>query len=343
MLNGFSDVKRRLVRNVRSHGRAIGGRSTPRPIRPPVAVYSAHMPIYCYYISYAAVACIYKAPYQMGRHRPDLLAGSAVDLPPLHTQPAIDNTMKTLVRVVVLTMLLPLLGLAQDAKKDGAKAPAKGTLSVFRIIPKPGHDEALKSALRAHAQKFHTGNWKWRVSAILTGPDAGGYQVSEGPNSWTDLEGRGDLGADHSKDFETTIMPHAERMTPEMYATYQETASTVNADAWSTKTVVTHYYVKPGCGPALLALLRALKAPAEKAGLNIAVWQTFNSGQMQLIVSRRLKNGFKDFDAGGMTIRASFDSVHGDGAFERGLAEMGRLCDRIEGEMIEHEPNLGSP
>ena len=109
---------------------------------------------------------------------------------------------------IMLMMLIPLIGFAQEAKKDG---PKKETINSYRIFPKDGHDAALKAALAAHAQKFHTGNWKWRVSEILSGPDMGAYMIVEGPNSWTDLDGRGDLGPDHQKDYDTNILPHVEK------------------------------------------------------------------------------------------------------------------------------------
>jgi hypothetical protein len=251
--------------------------------------------------------------------------------------------MKTLLRIVATAMLLPVIAPAQQATKEAPKPPTKGTLSVFRVVPKPGHTVALESAMRAHAQKFHSGNWKWRVSQIITGPDSGGYQIAEGPNSWTDIDGRGDLGAEHSKDFETAILPHVERMSPEMYATYEESASNVAAEAWSTKSVITHYYVKPARGAALLSIFRTFKAVGDKAGLNVVVWSSFNSGPGQYIVVRRLKNGFKDFDAGLPTLRSVYDSMHGAGAYERALDEIARCTERIESEIIEHKPELGSP
>src|SRR3972149_3304372 len=141
---------------------------------------------------------------------------------------------------VIFMMLFPLLGFTQEAKKE---APKKGTLSSYRVLAKEGHNTALKAAIAAHAQKFHTGNWKWRVSEILSGPDSGAYLIVEGPNSWTELDSRGALGPDHQKDYETNISPPAEKTSPEMYATYQEEVSTVTAGAFSpTKTLIRPVY-----------------------------------------------------------------------------------------------------
>jgi hypothetical protein len=55
----------------------------------------------------------------------------------------------------------------------------------------------FEKALANHAQKYHTGDVKWRVWSIQSGPDAGGYMVTEGPNNWTALDSRGDISAEH--------------------------------------------------------------------------------------------------------------------------------------------------
>lgn len=241
----------------------------------------------------------------------------------------------------ILAMLLPL-GVFAQATAAPAAAPKKNTINVYRVIPKDGHAEAIEKALAAHAQKFHSGNWKWRVSAILTGPDGGGYQITEGPNSWTDIEGRGDLGAEHTKEYDANVLPHVERSSPEMYVTYVESASTVAAAAWSTKSVIIHLYYKPGRGPATLELLKAYKKAWEKAGQNYVVWTTASSGEPQYIVVRRLKEGFKDFDMSSPSMRDTFDAANGAGAFDKANEEASRSLDRTVAEMIEFKPELSS-
>jgi len=75
------------------------------------------------------------------------------------------------------------------------QAQEKATLSTYRVFPKQGKDAALKKAIADHAAKYHTGNWKWRVFNVLSGPDQGSLQINEGPNSWTALEGRKDISS----------------------------------------------------------------------------------------------------------------------------------------------------
>lgn len=241
---------------------------------------------------------------------------------------------------IALMLLVPMIGFAQDAKKEG---PKKATISVERIIAKDGEDAALKAAIGAHAQKYHTGNWKWRVSEILTGPDAGGYQIVEGPNSWTHFEGRGDLGAEHLKDYETNIAAHTKKHLAAQYYTYKADLSTVAAsDYSSTKTLITRVFVKPGRSPAYMESLKTWKKVWEKRGANVAVWSLFYSGESCFIIAHRLKNGWKDLDEDTPHIRKVADEIGGPGTFDKLMEANVANIDRIVGEMIEFKADLSS-
>jgi hypothetical protein len=248
--------------------------------------------------------------------------------------------MKTLLRVSLVLALLPLIASAQAPAP--ATAPKKETISTFRIWPKAGHEDQLKAAITAHAKKWHTGPWAWRVYEVLTGEDGGAYHIVEGPNSWTDIEGRGDLGAEHTKDFPTNILPHAEKISPESFMTYNSEASTSPAGNFSTKAVITQYYPKPGRISHLLAQLRQVKASAEKDGINVAIWVSAASGDPRVAFVRRLKNGLKDYDDSTATMRATMDAIYGNGAYERHLEELEANVSRITGEMIEYQPALST-
>ena len=100
-------------------------------------------------------------------------------------------------KYLLLLVLIPFIGFSQT----------KNVVSVRRFFPKLDKVLELEKALTAHAQKYHTGDWKWRVFEISSGPDAGGYHVVEGPNSWTTLDSRGNLGAEHTADLAKNILP----------------------------------------------------------------------------------------------------------------------------------------
>lgn len=247
--------------------------------------------------------------------------------------------MKLLLRSMLL-LLCPLALLAQEAKKE---APKKETLNAYRIFAKDGHSSALRAALTAHALKFHTGNWKWRVSEVISGPDSGALMIVEGPNSWTDLDGRGDLGPEHQKDYETNIAPHVEKTTPEVYQTYQAELSTVASGAFApTKTLISHIITKPGRGPAEFATLQMWKKVWEKRGINVVVWSSFFSGEPGYTVVYRLKDGWKDLDTNTPSNRQVADEVWGPGGFDRLQDDAARNIARTYGEMIEFKPELSS-
>ena len=82
-------------------------------------------------------------------------------------------------KIFLLCLLVPILGISQP----------KNVSSADRVFPKVDKVLEFEKALGAHAQKYHKGDFKWRVLAIQTGPDAGGYQITEGPTSWEAIDG----------------------------------------------------------------------------------------------------------------------------------------------------------
>ena len=91
-------------------------------------------------------------------------------------------------KLFLFCMLLPLLGVSQT----------KNVVSVTRVVPKVDKVLEFEKALTAHAQKYHTGDWKWRVFEIQSGPEFGAYHITEGPLSWEAVDGRGNLGTEHN-------------------------------------------------------------------------------------------------------------------------------------------------
>ncbi|MES2128262.1 MAG: hypothetical protein V4463_13405 [Pseudomonadota bacterium] len=235
---------------------------------------------------------------------------------------------------VILALLFPLFAQAEPPKAE--------TLTVDRIWVKDGHMDAFKKAIAAHVKLYHTGNWKWRTYDVLSGPDGGALQINEGPNTWTDMEGRGDLSAAHTKHYDTAVLPHLAKYSPTLYMTYDDKLSTTALGNFSTKAVITRIIVKPGRGMAYTAALKTNKAVWEKLGRNVAVWRSFASGQQQVSVVTRLKQGFKDFDVDQGTYVAAYDSVNGAGSYEKYLEEMARDVDSATGEMIEYKPEMSS-
>jgi hypothetical protein len=241
---------------------------------------------------------------------------------------------KKLVALLLLVVALPLaFSQAQD----------KATLSSHRVMAFPGKDEALKKAIADHAAKYHTGNWKWRVFSVLSGPDEGAYQVNEGPNSWTTLEGRKEISDEHMRDYEKNVLPLVEHRVPETYLVYQRDLSSDSAIGPMKKALLRHMYLKPGKGVRLRSHLETWKKVWVKMGLKVAVWSSFYSGQPQFVVAYRLPQGWIDLEQPlGKKMRDTFDEIAGAGAYARYLEDLDGYVDKIVEEMIELLPEVSS-
>ena len=237
--------------------------------------------------------------------------------------------------IVLLFFLVTSLALSQ--------AQDKATLSSYRVLAKPGKDAALKKAITDHAAKFHTGNWKWRVFMVLSGPDEGAYQINEGPNSWTVLEGRKDISDEHTRDYETNILPLVERNTPQMYLVYQRALSSDSAVGPMKKALLRHIYPKPGKGARIYNYLSTFKKVWEKLGMKVAVWSSFYSGEPQYVVAARLPQGFIDLEQSmGQKIREGYDELAGAGSYYRYLEDLDLYVDKVVEDMIELLPEASS-
>ena len=93
-------------------------------------------------------------------------------------------------------LFLPLLGTAQT----------KTLLTSNRLFAKNDKAVEFEKALANHAQKYHKGDVAWRVWTIESGPDAGGYLVTEGPTTWSTMDGRADISAEHTSDWEKNVL-----------------------------------------------------------------------------------------------------------------------------------------
>jgi hypothetical protein len=241
---------------------------------------------------------------------------------------------KFIVLFFALCLILPLAA---------SQAQEKATMTSDRVMPKPGKDAALKKALADHVAKYHTGNWKWRVFSILSGPDAGAYMLNEGPNTWTALEGRKDISDEHTRDYEANVLPLVEGNNPALFLVFQKDLSCDSSGGKFTKALLRHIYPKPGKGPRLAEHFKTLKAVWQKLGMQVVVWTTFYSGEPQFVLSYRLPHGFVDLEQSRMkAIREGYDEIAGAGAYARYLEDLDKYVVRISEEMIELLPDVSS-
>lgn len=255
--------------------------------------------------------------------------------PPITTYPLFLNHQnhQNMRKIFLLCLLIPLFGIGQT----------KNVVNSFRIFPKPDKNAELEKALAAHAQKYHTGNWKWRVFEIQTGPDAGGFHVTEGPLSWGEFDSRGDLGADHTADWNKNVAPHTTGMGSQSYGAFNEELSTVQLTDFSDKIIINHMYPKPGKIIGATDLIKKLKKVWLAGNESVAVYSSVASGEPQFSLVTRLKAGLKELDPSyRKPLPERYNTVHGEGSWNYYLAEYAEHVEKRWSEMLFLRADLSS-
>jgi hypothetical protein len=225
-----------------------------------------------------------------------------------------------------------------------AQAQENTVLNSYRVIPKPGKDRELKKALTDHAAKYHKGDWKWRVFQILSGPDEGAYQMNEGLTSWTTLEGRKDISDEHTRDYETTVLPLIDKTLPASFSRYEGDLSTSQYAGKFKKVLIRHYYLKPGKMTQFKTTLATWKKVYEKTNKNVTVWSSFFSDQPQITIAFRLAEGWADIDhVPANEFATTYDQLYGAGANTKNMEVVSQCVERILDEMYEFLPEVSSP
>ena len=238
--------------------------------------------------------------------------------------------MKTL---CFLLLLIPFLGISQN----------KNVISASRLFPKVDKQLEFEKALATHAQKYHTGDVKWRVFQIQSGPDAGGYHVVEGPKSWESEDARGDINVAHNNDWHKSVTIYLTDKGSHGYSVYVDSLSTVAIGDYSDKVQITHVYPKPGCSAKVLTMIKNLKAAWKADGITVAVYEVNASGEPQFALARRYKQGLKEKEDG---YRKSFvdtyEKIHGKGSWAIFNDNLKEYCDTTWSELLFYREDLSS-
>ena len=232
-----------------------------------------------------------------------------------------------------LLLLVPILGMSQT----------KNVVTSDRYFPKADKVLEFEKALAAHAQKYHTGDWKWRVYEIQSGPDAGGYHVSEGPTSWATLDGRGNLGTEHNNDWNKSVAIYLTARTEVNYAVYLDSLSTVALTNFSDKIIITHMFPKPGMVNGALDLVKRLKKVWTDGNENVAVYQAVSSGNPQIITVTRLKEGLRELaDGFRKPMPERYNTANGAGSWDTYLADYAKSVESRWSEILFLRADLSS-
>ncbi len=236
-------------------------------------------------------------------------------------------------KILLICMLVPIIGISQN----------KNVVTANRVFPKADKVLEFEKALATHAQKYHSGDWKWRVFTIQSGPDAGGYHITEGPNSWESLDSRGNLGTEHNNDWNKTVTIYLTDKTSTSYSVYQDTLSTVALTDWADKISITHIFPKIGWGNKIREMIVNSKAAWQAGDESIAVYQSSSSGPAQYTIVTRYKQGLKERAPNyRKPFKDRYEAAHGADSFDNYLEVFRTYASDVWSELLFYRADLSS-
>lgn len=236
-------------------------------------------------------------------------------------------------KLFFLLLLAPLLGTAQ-----------KNVVTANRVFPKVDKVLEFEKALATHAQKYHTGDWRWRVYEISSGPDAGGYHIAEGPDSWELLDSRGNLGAEHNNDWNKNVTIYLTDRGSTSYSVYQDSLSTVALGDFTDKISIMHVFPKIGWTNKTRDLIRMMRGAWKLDNTTVAVYASSGSGPTQYSLVTRYKNGLKEraMVPGAPSFKDNYEKANGSGSWDGYLEILRNYVDNIWSELLEYRADLSS-
>ena len=236
-------------------------------------------------------------------------------------------------KLLFFCLFIPLFGMGQT----------KNIVNSNRYFPKADKVLEFEKALAAHAQKYHTGDWKWRVYEIQSGPDAGGYHVAEGPTSWEASDTRGNLGAAHNTDWNKTVAVYLTDKASSVYSVFVDSLSNVQLTDYSDKIIINHMYPKPGMINGVIELVKRLKNVWKSGNESVAVYQAVSSGEPQMITVTRLKGGLKELaDGYRKPLAERYNAANGAGSWDNYLADYSKYVESRWSELLFYRADLSS-
>jgi hypothetical protein len=236
-------------------------------------------------------------------------------------------------KALFLLLAIPVLGASQT----------KNVVSTNRVFPKIDKVLEFEKALTAHALKYHTGDWKWRVFEIQSGRDAGGYHIVEGPTSWTTLDTRGNLGTEHNNDWNRTVAINLTDKSSAGYSVFVDSLSTTGLNQYTDKIIINHIFPKPGMVNSLREMVIKMKKAWVAGNENVAVYSSIASGEPQLAIVSRLKDGLKELEGNyRKPMPDRYNETNGVGSWDQYLKDYAMIVENRWSEMLAYRADLSS-
>ncbi len=243
------------------------------------------------------------------------------------------NRKISIFKTVIVALVIPILGLSQT----------KNVISTHRIFPKVDKVLEFEKALAAHAQKYHKGDVTWHVFGIQSGPDIGGFHITEGPKSWESEDTRDNLGEEHNLDWNKSVAIYLTDKQSGGYSVYLDSLSTIALGDFSDKINISHVYPKIGQGDNVINMIKKLKKTWDASGVSVAVYSASSSGKSQYTIVTRYKQGLKeradDFRA---PFKARYEAANGAGSYAQYLKDAAEFIDENWSELLFMRKDLSS-
>lgn len=219
----------------------------------------------------------------------------------------------------------------------------KNVISTHRVFPKIDKITEFEKAVAAHAQKYHSGDNHWRVFAIQSGPDIGGYHITEGPKSWESEDTRGDISPEHQTDWNKNVAVYLTDRQSGGFYVYQESLSTIALGDFSDKIQITHVYPKQGQSDNVVAIIKKVKKGWETTGQTVAVYAASGSGPSQFTLVTRYKQGLKERTVGfRKPFKEVYESIYGEGSYAQYLKDIAEYTLESWSELLFLRKDLSS-
>lgn len=236
-------------------------------------------------------------------------------------------------KYLFMLLLIPAIGIGQT----------KTVLTSNRLFAKDDKVSEFEKALANHAQKYHTGDVKWRVWSIQSGHDAGGYMVTEGPSNWSTLDSRGDISIEHTADWEKNVMPLTTGQGQSAYYDFRADLGTVQLTDYADKIIISHMTAKPGKIVNVQDLIKRQKKIWEAGKESVAVYSASFSGEPCYIIVTRLKDGLKELASDYRKPFAErYNDAYGAGSFDTWLKDYSDAVQSRWSELLIYKPKLSS-
>jgi hypothetical protein len=236
-------------------------------------------------------------------------------------------------KIFLVCLLVPVLGMSQ-----------KNVMSTFRAFPKADKVLEFEKAIAAHAQKYHTGDWKWRVWAIQSGPDANGYHITEGPLSWDLIDSRGEISVEHNNDWNKNVAIYLTDRGSAGYSVFEDSLSTVALTDYADKINITHWYPRLGWLGKVRESIADMRKAWQSGGQSVAVYSASSSGAAQFTVVTRYKQGLKERNPGFMkeSFKTRYEKANGEDSFNNFQEMLRDYLNDAWSELLFYRADLSS-